>query len=220
MFTNFQATEAVFFCRLMEIVFFRGFRAMGPDGQTRLVFPVLFSWLADYPEKLMLTGVKSNLCPKCKVPLGSLSDFTNAFPERETKEGVSSVEKARAAWVKDGAAAGKAILKPLGITETLVFCAEWQHSCVHKAMAPDRLHELEKGVFGTHLLQFLVAACENDGSVGAAKFNRRWKEVPKFGDLKIFKKPVSAMTMVTGKEYQQMLRVSVAGFYLVLCVQS
>lgn len=180
---------------------------MGADGQTRLVFPVLFLWLADYPEKLMLTGVKNNLCAKCLVPPGSLSDVTSVFPERDTQDGVRNVNIARAIWLKDGAAAEKAFLKPLGITKTLVFCAEWEHSCIHKAMAPDRLHELEKGVFGTHLLQFLIAACEDDRSVGAAEFDRRWKEVPKFGDLKIFKKPVSAMTMVTGKEYQHMLKV-------------
>ena len=42
------------------------------DGKVQRCFPILSAWIADYMENVALHGVKSNSCPKCKVPPAEL----------------------------------------------------------------------------------------------------------------------------------------------------
>ena len=39
------------------------------DGWTRRCFPILQTWIADFPEQCKLTLCKQNRCPRCIVPI-------------------------------------------------------------------------------------------------------------------------------------------------------
>ena len=42
------------------------------DGKTRLCFPILSAWIADYAEHAALQGIGSKSCSKCEVPCQEL----------------------------------------------------------------------------------------------------------------------------------------------------
>jgi len=48
------------------------------DGKVRRCFPKLSTWMADHMENVVLHGIKSNVCPKCKVLRGELGTDANS----------------------------------------------------------------------------------------------------------------------------------------------
>jgi len=42
------------------------------DGKVRRSFPILAPWIADHMDNVALYGIKSNLCPRCLVPVVEL----------------------------------------------------------------------------------------------------------------------------------------------------
>ena len=52
------------------------------DDKVRQCFPILSGWIADHRENMALHGLKTNACPKCKVPSHELG--TNAKNYRST----------------------------------------------------------------------------------------------------------------------------------------
>lgn len=45
------------------------------DGQTRRIYPIMCSWLADHEEHTKLLGLKPNACPKCTTPKDEFEDY-------------------------------------------------------------------------------------------------------------------------------------------------
>ena len=44
------------------------------DGIVRCTHPILAVYVGDYPEQLLVTGVKNGECPSCSVPCNNLGD--------------------------------------------------------------------------------------------------------------------------------------------------
>jgi len=53
------------------------------DGKVRRCFPKLSTWMADHMENVVLHGIKSNVCPKCKVLRGELGTDANSHRARD-----------------------------------------------------------------------------------------------------------------------------------------
>jgi len=53
------------------------------DGKVRRCFPILSAWIADHMENVALHGIKSNVCPKCKVLPGELGTDANSHEARD-----------------------------------------------------------------------------------------------------------------------------------------
>lgn len=161
------------------------------------------------PEKALLSGVKNRYCPVCKVPADKLGNVLEVYPRRQMSESTRAATEARLEFILRGERAAKTILEPLNLVDTRIFCAEWARSDIHAAMLPDKLHELEKGVFGNHLLSGLRSMCQREPG-RLREFHRRWSTIPAFSGLKTFKNGVLELSMVTGAEYGEMMKVIAA----------
>jgi len=53
------------------------------DGKVRLCFPILSTWIADHMANVALHGLKTNACPKCKVPTHELGTNTKNYRSRD-----------------------------------------------------------------------------------------------------------------------------------------
>lgn len=201
-----------------------GFVTPGPDRLMRRVYPVLFGWIADYPEKVLLSGVVYGRCGRCKVQAGNLGSLLEpASPNRLTPEELAffppfpqrrmadSQEVLISAEDQVSAKARRDLLRAEGLQDVENFCWDWELSDIHDAWLPDELHELLKGVFGRLLMkegvQVVLAR-----SGAQEEFASRWAAIPRFNELKIFKDGIDGLSLITGQEYKHMLRVSVVSF--------
>jgi len=53
------------------------------DGKVRRCFPFLAVWIADHMENVALHGIKSNICPRWKVPAVELGTNMKVYPVRD-----------------------------------------------------------------------------------------------------------------------------------------
>lgn len=58
----------------------KGMEVVGGDGKVRLVFPILASYVADYPEQCLVGCCKYGTCPKCQCDAAHLQDRTPGDP--------------------------------------------------------------------------------------------------------------------------------------------
>ncbi|KAF9044316.1 hypothetical protein BJ165DRAFT_1347410 [Panaeolus papilionaceus] len=148
------------------------------DGIERRIFPRIFTYSADYPEKVLLATIRDKgmcPCPRCLAPmqsldqLGSPDDQTRRSESRRTYN-FSAVKKARAFIYKQGKPINgtnvESLLKEFsGVPTANAFVdklgADFNPSSM---LVVDLLHEFELGVWKTlfsHLIRLLYAV---DGS--------------------------------------------------------
>jgi len=53
------------------------------DGKVQRCFSILAAWMADHMENVALHGIKSNICPRCKVPAVDLVTNMKVYPVRD-----------------------------------------------------------------------------------------------------------------------------------------
>jgi hypothetical protein len=168
------------------------------DGFVRLCFPILMSYVADYPEQCLIACCSENRCPRCVVPsdkLGSPVVSLLRDPDKtakvleDQKEGYSP--KRFDKW---------------GLRPVEPFWKDLPHTNIFRCFTPDIHHQLHKGVFKDHLCSWCTAAVDG-GSAGKAEVDRRFQALPSHPDIKHFKKGISLVTQWTGTEYKHMEKV-------------
>ncbi|KAK7442067.1 hypothetical protein VKT23_016343 [Stygiomarasmius scandens] len=201
------------------------------DGVIRRLFPRLFTYSADYPEKVLLASIRSLAtcpCPHCLVEKDQIDQLGTKWDRRrrETKARIdsehrqSTIERIRK-WIFD---AGRSIasdvvetfLKPFSWIPTrntfserfLKFGANF-----YNLLVPDVLHELELGVWKAlllHLIRMLVFL----GNEAVQKMNERYRHIPPFGHdtIRKIQKNVSAMKRMAARDYEDYLQVSMPVF--------
>jgi len=66
-----------------------GIDMVGSNGDVRKVFPILCSYIADYPEQCLVTCTKYGTCPKCQAKAKDLQEPTPG--ERRTPSWTKSI---------------------------------------------------------------------------------------------------------------------------------
>ncbi|KAJ3980898.1 hypothetical protein F5890DRAFT_1575378 [Lentinula detonsa] len=114
-----------------------------PDGHYRQVIYGLGPYIADYPEQALLTCIVQNWCPRCTAPPDNLDSNSGRQSHKHTdtlSEGCTLKEL----WDDYGIVAD---LRP--------FTASFPRADIHELISPDLLHQLIKGTFKDHLVEWV-----------------------------------------------------------------
>ncbi|EJF64367.1 hypothetical protein DICSQDRAFT_54144 [Dichomitus squalens LYAD-421 SS1] len=161
------------------------------DGVLRRLFPRIFLYSADYPEKCLVACLKflgKCACPACLIEkkdfgkMGTKIDLKHRVTKKREDTGFlrAAIAKARE-WIfslgraPEGSNIKATLLNKVSVTPTRsafsIRFAKFGHN-FYDLFAPDLMHEFELGVWKatfTHLIRVLMAA----GSNGVQELDRR-----------------------------------------------
>ncbi|KAI0069257.1 hypothetical protein BV25DRAFT_1867060 [Artomyces pyxidatus] len=201
------------------------------DGITRRVYPRIFTYSADYPEKVLLATIR-NLgacpCPRCTIPkadipeLGMLRDESRRVKHARTDDETFQRKAALAsdAVYRLGKGVKSVPVERLVSPESYVPTENAFSQRLHPfkfdffpMLVVDLMHEFELGVWKavfTHLIRILVAY----GGDAVQILNRRYRQVPTFGRATIrrFSDNASAMKKLAARNYEDLLQCALPVF--------
>ncbi|KAL6305981.1 hypothetical protein BKA93DRAFT_816611 [Sparassis latifolia] len=168
------------------------------DSFIRRVFPIVASYVADYPEQCLVACCSENSCPRCTVSPKARGDLLDTLEFRDPEKTYETLQKKKnglepAAFQEQNL---RAVYKP--------FWHNLPHCDIYSCFTPDLLHQLHKGVFKDHLVSWCI------NIVGEKEIDRRFKALAGYPGLRHFKKGISFVTQWTGTEHKEMQRVFVA----------
>ncbi|KXN81491.1 hypothetical protein AN958_04537 [Leucoagaricus sp. SymC.cos] len=148
------------------------------DGHFRRVIYGIGPYIADYPEQCLLACVVNSWCPKCTAPLDKLDGHMclDHPPDLVFDAAQDTTEM----W--DG----------FGIVgDVLPFTTEFPCANIHELLAPDLLHQIIKGTFKDHLIDWITKYITKafPGQAGRdrlAELDRRIAAAPPFPGLRHF----------------------------------
>ncbi|QRV96544.1 hypothetical protein RhiJN_24562 [Ceratobasidium sp. AG-Ba] len=169
-----------------------GMDVLCADGGVRRVFPILASYIADHPEQTTIACVRDSCCPVCWIPANERGDSSVRYPLRDRRRTCDAL--------KDYWNGYSRTINTLGIRPTRPFWADLPFVEISNCLTPDLLHQLDKGVFGDHILRWTTTL------LGENEMDRRTKGMPRFQDLRHFSKGISVISSWTGKEAKALAR--------------
>ncbi|KIJ33763.1 hypothetical protein M422DRAFT_182849, partial [Sphaerobolus stellatus SS14] len=202
------------------------------DGIKRLVYPRIFTYSADYPEKVLLATIRDQglcLCPRCYITKDKVHDMGMVRDMNNREKNVRKddlprrydILKARSLIYEKGVpvngAAVESILKPLSRVPTMNAFSEQLQSKgfeYHEIFVVDFLHEIELGVWKatfTHLIRLLYA---QDSKNAPHELNQRYRQIPTFGGhtIRRFGDNVSEMKKLAARDFEDILQCSLPAF--------
>ncbi|KAG9014300.1 hypothetical protein FRB90_005422 [Tulasnella sp. 427] len=187
------------------------------DGITRRIYPRIFTYSADYPEKVLVATIRDLgecPCPLCLVKLGQIPLLGQASDtcirtnkaRADTSERIANVEIARKIIYTNGYAPGNDRSEVFLKSESLVATENAFSKALReefdfdyfKMLVVDLMHEFELGVWKavfTHLVRMLYAV----GSNAIAEFNSRFRSIGNFGRATI--RSFASMTVTDMKNW-------------------
>ncbi|KAH9954823.1 hypothetical protein BGW80DRAFT_390490, partial [Lactifluus volemus] len=211
--------------------YIHGIKIKCADGVIRRVYPRIFTYSADYPEKVLLATIKSMgqcPCPHCLVEkdqiafMGTKLDMKRrrdkARQDSEARQ--QHVDRARKRIYEFGDRVNAKRFEDLfGPTSAVpnrnAFSQRlFQHGFdFYKMFVPDLMHEFELGVWKsifTHLMRILYA----NGGTSIQILNERYRQVPTFGHdtIRVFNSNASAMKKLAARDFEDLLQCAIPVF--------
>jgi len=84
---------------------------------------------------------------------------------------------------------------------------DWNLTDIYQCMTPDKLHEIEKGVFGHMLNWFMKMIRSYYRTAGLEELDWRFSAIPGFTGLKHFSHGITCLPTVNAKDYRQIGKV-------------
>ncbi|QRW13184.1 hypothetical protein RhiLY_12183 [Ceratobasidium sp. AG-Ba] len=193
-----QFRADLFHCSLDEIfaplkkASSEGVLAWCADGCLRHIYPSIAAWIADYPKQNDIACTAQSGCPKCMQRWhgrgrgGPIAPLRNQDKARQALRGYRLTEDV-------------GVLQRLGLKPVAPFWDGFPELDVGRALVPDLLHQLYKGMF-EHVRDWV------EDLLGTVEFNRRFVEMPAAQGLRHFKKGVTRVKIWAGRESRDMMR--------------
>ncbi|KAF8675505.1 hypothetical protein AX14_005100, partial [Amanita brunnescens Koide BX004] len=198
-----------------------GFHHIFPDRIRQLLFPPLFTYATDYPEKVLLACIRYLAkcpCPQCYVlkdnisDMGRKRDMHNRSLRTCIDDQMSQCEitSARNAVFEAGMSFNCQFIentigkKSLTVVQSAFSTHFYEYGLNHYDMfVPDLLHEFELGVWKStfvHLMRILFA----NGNNSIQTLNKRYRNVPTFGcgTIRRFGSNASSMKKLAACDYK------------------
>ncbi|KAG9095097.1 hypothetical protein FRC06_010123 [Ceratobasidium sp. 370] len=156
------------------------------DGGVQRVHPILAAYVADFPEQALVACVRESRCPICLAPKEHLGNLSKKYKKRQKRQTLDALE--------DHWAGYSTTAVDLGVRLTRPFWADLPYVEIASCLTPDLLHQLNKGVFGEHIVNWCTAI------LGEAEVDRCVKGMPRFPNLRHFSQGISPLSQWTGKE--------------------
>ncbi|KAK1222162.1 hypothetical protein PQX77_015008 [Marasmius sp. AFHP31] len=152
-----------------------------PDGHFRRAIYELGPYIADYPEQVWLSGIVQGWCPRCTAKPTKLDEDTTALPRsRGIREFMVQVFDPGTLWTEHGLR-----------SDVIPFTHEFPRADIHKLLSADLLHQLIKGTFKDHLVEWineyiLLINGKAEGLKIIKDIDRRISAVPAYPGLRRF----------------------------------
>lgn len=171
------------------------------NGDTRRVFPILSSYVADYPEQCLVACAKYGTCPKCRQKANNLQDLASNVPARTAQWTLSVIADAQSAAQGSKNAFHKTCMEHDVAGGTYEpFWKDLPFTDIHKIITPDVLHQLYQGVF-KHLIEWCQFIA------GEKELDQRIRTLPHGYGLRHFKSGISALSQISGSERKNMAKI-------------
>ena len=164
------------------------------DGFIHIVYPILCTYVADYPEQCLIACNNKNWCPWCEAStkeLGSPLDSV-LWSSNMILKAMSSTE--------DG---DDAEFIHLGLWPNSSFWKDLPHCNISSCFTPTLLHQLHKGVFKDHIISWVSKCVEGR----KAEIDHWFRVMPQGTNLWHFKKGITMISQWTGTEYKNVEKV-------------
>ena len=164
------------------------------DGFMHRVHPILAAYIADFPEQCLVACNKESRCPCCLVESQdrgevkectycSMVDMLKTLRHRQINKQLRKFDAE-------------------GLCEVFEpFWKELPFTDIFTCITPDILHQLHKGIFHDHLVQWCL------GVIGEKEMDAHFQAISQYPGLHHFKKGISVVSQWTGMEHKQMQRV-------------
>ncbi|KAJ4488967.1 hypothetical protein C8J55DRAFT_558004 [Lentinula edodes] len=183
----------------------------GPDGILRRLYSRIFTYSADYPEKVLLASIKNlgtHLCPRCTTRKDQAWEIG-------TREDMTHRERLHRIDTKTQSEAVKNLLKSSQVPTRSAFSEAFQElgSDMFRLFVVDVMHEVELGVFKS-LFTHLVRMAHVMGKDTVQELNERFCKVPTFGrsTIRRFVENASEMTKLGARDFEDLLQCAPACF--------
>ena len=166
------------------------------DRFIRRVHPILAAYVANFPEQCLVACNKESHCPCCLVKSQDHGDLDEC-PCHSMVDMLKTLQRKRKnkqskKFNKEGLCK---VYEP--------FWKELPFTNIFACITPDILHQLHKGIFHDHLVQWCISI------LGEKEMDARFQAVSQYPGLCHFKKGISAVSQWTGREHREMERVFV-----------
>ncbi|EUC53469.1 hypothetical protein RSOL_002760 [Rhizoctonia solani AG-3 Rhs1AP] len=162
------------------------------DGGVRRIYPVLASYVADFPEQCKVACTKQTHCPLCTCHPKTRGDPGDS-PLRDRDDALQTMQEA-----EEGPSAR---FNWLGLTKTRPFWADHDYVDIGTFLTPDLLHQVHKGVMKDHLIKWVTTI------LGKAILDERYMSMPEFHGMRHFKHGISSVSQWTGRELKEMTKI-------------
>ncbi|KAF8600174.1 hypothetical protein BDV93DRAFT_559654 [Ceratobasidium sp. AG-I] len=177
------------------------------DGYIRRCYPILPAYVADNPEQTMIACCAKNRCYRCTCPRDQRGDH-EVHPDWQPSETSHAVEAQ--ALGHTSSLYDTQGLRPFGRP----FWADLPYCNISTALTPDILHQLPKGAFREHLMNWCLALVEKanvDSRYNSGKTHSVMKvgffpekAMPPHSNLRHFRAGITKLEKTTGKEHKDM----------------
>ncbi|KAJ3554685.1 hypothetical protein NM688_g2979 [Phlebia brevispora] len=168
------------------------------DGITRRIHPIFAAYIGDYPEQLLVTGVKTGLCAVCSVPHDELGSLDSTYPRRNIHEirGILKMADGPGPPSEYAKQCRDRGMKPIYHP----FWMDLPYSNPFLSITPDILHQVLQGVV-KHVVAWIKKACST------AEIDARCRRLPPNHNVRLFLKGITPLSRLTGQEHADICRI-------------